>query len=158
LRELHQLILNQDSSLELPNAPTPERPADLVRGHDSTTALVQPREARKTVTVLCASISATTADGGIVDPEALRRVVSRTLAAVREPVESYGGSMTPSTGGVLTAIFGVPTIHEDDAARAVRAAAAIAARLQPVEAEPAGLPTVHVQHGIGVSTGEVVVG
>jgi class 3 adenylate cyclase len=111
---------------------------------------------RKIVTVLCASVSAVT--DGRVDPEALRRVLARALLAVKRPVERHSGSIESSAGGNVTGIFGVPAVHEDDALRALRAAAEIAEELQRAEGELGALQGIAVQHGIGVSTGEVMVG
>jgi class 3 adenylate cyclase len=111
---------------------------------------------RKIVTVLCASVSAVT--DGRVDPEALRRVLARALLAVKRPVERHGGSIESSAGGNVTGIFGVPAVHEDDALRALRAAAEIAEELQQAEGELGALQGIAVQPGIGVSTGAVMVG
>jgi hypothetical protein len=51
-------------------------------------------------------------------------------------------------GDAVMAVFGVPVVHEDDALRAVRAAAEMRN----------ALPELKVQARIGVSSGEVVVG
>jgi DNA-binding SARP family transcriptional activator len=157
LRELHQQILNQDAELEPGNAQEPvvvEQPSPAVDGDGPP-----PRETRKTVTVLCTNVATASTEGGRIDPEAMRRVVGRTLSAVKESVEHHGGSVKSSTGGLLTAVFGIPTVHEDDAARAARAAAEIAAGLQQAADLDAEVPSAMlVRHGIGLGTGEVVVG
>jgi class 3 adenylate cyclase len=159
LRELHQRILNQDQRLDRELLPQHERPdADVglaapAREPDPLSAAddsLAAREMRKIVTVLCASVSAVT--DGRVDPEALRRVLARALLAVKRPVERHGGSIESSAGGNVTGIFGVPAVHEDDALRALRAAAEIAEELQQAEGELGALQGIAVQHGIGVST------
>ncbi|TMK78621.1 MAG: hypothetical protein E6G45_06175 [Actinobacteria bacterium] len=63
-------------------------------------------------------------------------------------VERHGGSVEKFIGDAVMAVFGVPVAHEDDALRAVRAAA---------EMRDA-LPELNVQARIGVNTGEVVTG
>ena len=63
-------------------------------------------------------------------------------------VERHGGAVEKFIGDAVMAVFGVPTAHEDDALRAVRAAA---------EMRDA-LPELGVQARIGVNTGMVVTG
>ena len=63
-------------------------------------------------------------------------------------VERHGGSVEKFIGDAVMAVFGVPVLHEDDALRAVRAAA---------EMRDA-LPELGLQGRIGVMTGEVVTG
>jgi len=156
LRELHQRILNQAPQLEWvqPEMLPVERVPVSEQASDPPPRV--PRELRKTVTVLCASIS--TVAAGSVDPEALRRVLARVLFAVRSPVERHGGSVESSVGGSVTAIFGVPVVHEDDARRALRAAAEVAVQLQGTVTELGAVQGAGLQYGIGISTGEVVVG
>jgi hypothetical protein len=71
------------------------------------------REARKTVTVLFADVTGSTALGEQLDAESLRRTMARYFDTA---VEKF-------IGDAVMAVFGVPLVHEDDALRAVRAAA-----------------------------------
>jgi tetratricopeptide (TPR) repeat protein len=95
---------------------------------------------RKIVTVLhCAPSGASL---GEVEDEA------------RALVAHYGGTVERPPDGGVVGIFGVPTAHEDDPERAVRAALRI---LDAVAAQPEGAEDpVHVR--IGVATGESLVG
>jgi DNA-binding SARP family transcriptional activator/tetratricopeptide (TPR) repeat protein len=121
LRELEQAILRQDPGLDLP-------------------AVLPPvAERRKTVTVLCWEL-AQELEG--LDPERLRRETVHALTAARAAIEEHGGSVETRSGDELLGVFGVPAAHEDDALRAVRAAA----RLRGTGAR------------IGVDTGGVLVG
>jgi predicted ATPase/DNA-binding SARP family transcriptional activator/class 3 adenylate cyclase len=99
------------------------------------------REARKTVTALWVGIAPPPEEA--TDPEALRQVMTRAFADVQSAVERHGGSVETIAGDALTAVFGLPAAHEDDALRAVRAA------LEVREALPS-------EPRIGISTGEVV--
>jgi tetratricopeptide (TPR) repeat protein len=56
------------------------------------------------------------------------------------------------------AVFGVPTVHEDDAARAVRAAAEMRSQLRNLNAELDRTYGVTLVTRMGVNTGEVVAG
>ena len=49
--------------------------------------------------------------------------MSRYFAAMRAAIEYHGGTVEKFVGDEVMAVFGVPVEHEDDALRAVRAAA-----------------------------------
>jgi class 3 adenylate cyclase len=80
------------------------------------------QEVRKTVTVVFCDVTGSTAMGERLDPESLRRVMSRYFAEMRAALERHGGTVEKFIGDAVMAVFGVPAIHEDDALRAVRAA------------------------------------
>jgi class 3 adenylate cyclase len=106
------------------------------------------REQRKTVTVLFCDVAGSTALGESADPEALRGLLARYFERMKHIVERHGGSVEKFIGDAVMAVFGVPVAHEDDALRAVRAAAEMRA----------ALPELGIQARIGVNTGEVVTG
>src|SRR5215831_7555732 len=79
------------------------------------------REVRKTVTILfCDLVHSTGLAEG--DPEAYRRVQMPFFDRMRDIVQRHGGTVEKFIGDEVMAVFGVPTVHEDDALRAVRAA------------------------------------
>lgn len=106
------------------------------------------REHRKVVTVLFCDVTGSSALGEQLDPEALRSLLARYFERMKAIVERHGGSVEKFIGDAVMAVFGVPAVHEDDALRALRAAA---------EMRDA-LPALGVQGRIGVMTGEVVTG
>src|SRR5688572_30459957 len=81
------------------------------------------REQRKVVTVLFCDLVGSTALGESTDPEALRARMRRYFEDLRAIVERHGGVVEKFVGDAVMAVFGIPTAHEDDALRAVRAAA-----------------------------------
>jgi class 3 adenylate cyclase len=105
-------------------------------------------EVRKTVTIVFCDVVGSTAIGEALDPESLRRVMQHYFEAMRAAIERHGGTVEKFIGDAVMAVFGVPVLHEDDALRAVRAAA---------EMRDA-LPELGLRGRIGVMTGEVVAG
>jgi class 3 adenylate cyclase/tetratricopeptide (TPR) repeat protein len=111
-------------------------------------------ERRKLATLLFCDVSGSTKLGEELDPETLRRVMGRYFDEIRAQVELYGGSVEKFVGDAAMAAFGIPRAHEDDALRAVRAAAGIRERLPHLAAELG----IELRFRTGVNTGEVVVG
>jgi DNA-binding SARP family transcriptional activator len=96
-------------------------------------------EERKLVTVVLLDLLAS-ADA---DPERARLELERGAGLAAEVLESWGGTVERLVGGSVLAVFGVPTAHEDDAGRALRAGLELLERSAlPVRA--------------GVATGEVI--
>src|SRR5256885_11841876 len=106
------------------------------------------REQRKTVTVLFCDVTGSTQLGEKLDPETLRTLLARYFERMKAIVERHGGSVEKFIGDAVMAVFGVPVLHEDDALRALRAAAEMSD----------ALPALGLQGRIGVMTGEVVTG
>jgi len=116
------------------------------------------REVRKTVTVLFSDISGSTALGELLDPESLRGLLSRYFVEMQHIIERHGGTVEKFIGDAVMAVFGIPTLHEDDALRAVRAASDIRDRLATLNAELERERGIAIIFRTGVHTGEVVAG
>src|SRR5436190_5048004 len=117
-----------------------------------------PAGVRKTVTIVFADLAGSTELGERLDPEALRDVQTRYFAAMREPLERHGGTVEKFIGDAVVAVFGVPVLHEDDALRAVRAAADMREALAGLNGELERDLGVGLELRIGVNTGEVAGG
>lgn len=113
---------------------------------------------RRTVTVLFCDATSSTALGERLDPESLRNLMTRYFDVMRDVIEFHGGVIEKFIGDAVMAVFGVPTIHEDDALRACRAAAEIRDRLAVLDAEIRADQGATIEWRIGVNTGEVVAG
>ena len=116
------------------------------------------REVRKIVTVVFADVTGSTVLGEQLDAESLRRVMARYFDVARAVVERYGGTVEKFIGDAVMAVFGVPTVHEDDALRALRAAAELRHALWDLNKELEQDYGVALQLRTGVNTGEVVTG
>ncbi|MDQ6682292.1 MAG: AAA family ATPase, partial [Chloroflexota bacterium] len=118
----------------------------------------QLRAARKTVTVLFADVTGSTGLGERLDPESLRHVMTRYFDVARNVLERHGGKVEKFIGDAVMAVFGIPVLHEDDALRAVRAAAGLRDAVAALGGELFAERGVEFGVRIGVNTGEVVVG
>ena len=119
----------------------------------------EPRsEVRKTVTIVFCDLVGSTAMGEALDPEQLRLVTQRYFDAMRLPIERHGGTVEKFIGDAVMAVFGVPQVHEDDALRAVRAAADMREVLAALNTELDRDHGVRLACRIGVNTGGVVSG
>ncbi len=116
------------------------------------------REVRKVVTVLFCDVSGSTALGERIDPESLRRVMARYFETASAIVERHGGTVEKFIGDAVMAVFGVPTVHEDDALRAVRAADELRGGLDELNDELESGYGTRLELRMGVNTGEVVTG
>jgi class 3 adenylate cyclase/tetratricopeptide (TPR) repeat protein len=115
-------------------------------------------EVRKTVTVVFTDVTGWTSLGEDLDPEALRRVMTRYFDEMRRVIERHGGLVEKFIGDAVMAVFGIPSVREDDALRAVRAAEEMRQQLTILNEELQRVHGVRIQIRTGVSTGEVVVG
>src|SRR5438270_2709950 len=113
-----------------------------------------PALSRKTVTVLFADVVDYTPLGEALDPEQLRALMSSDFSEMRAVIERHGGSVEKYIGDAVMAVFGIPSVHEDDALRAVRAAHEMRSALALLNEgldEPLAVRT-------GLATGEIVTG
>ena len=112
---------------------------------------------RRVVTVLFGDLSDFTSWSEDLDPERVGVVTDRVLAVLAAAVAEFGGSVDKLSGDGLMAVFGEPTAHEDDAERAVRAAARMQSAVRRVvEEESGGGRRLGLR--VGLNTGEVVAG
>ena len=77
---------------------------------------------RSLVTALYCDLVGSTELGERLDPELLRRVLDPYFEAMRVAIERHGGTVEKFMGDAVVGAFGVPTAHEDDTLRAMRAA------------------------------------
>src|SRR4051794_4630027 len=117
-----------------------------------------PPSARKTVTVLFADVAGSTRLGEQLDPESLRRVMSRWFEAMSDVIRAHGGAVEKFVGDAVMAAFGVPRLHEDDALRAVRAAVEMRVAVAKLNVELERDLGVELHIRTGINTGEVIAG
>jgi class 3 adenylate cyclase/tetratricopeptide (TPR) repeat protein len=111
--------------------------------------------ARKVVTIVFADLVGSTSLHERLDAESARRMMDRYYGALRAVVEAHGGTVVKLLGDGVMAAFGVPSVAEDDAIRAVRAAVAMQRGLRAVADDQPAMDAVGLR--VAVNTGEVVV-
>lgn len=112
---------------------------------------------RRLVTVVFADLVGSTQMTAALDPEAVRETARGWFARVRAEVEKHGGHVEKFAGDGVMAVFGVPNLHDDDAARAARAALDI---VDATERYAAALPArlgEAMAVRVGLESGEVVI-
>jgi predicted ATPase/class 3 adenylate cyclase len=117
-----------------------------------------PQEVRKTVTIVFCDLKDSTALGDRLDSEALREVLALYFSAMKPVLEGHGGMIEKYIGDAIMAVFGLPRMHEDDAQRAVRAAARMREALAELNVTLRAEFGVTLENRTGVNTGEVVTG
>ncbi|HEY8870236.1 MAG TPA: adenylate/guanylate cyclase domain-containing protein [Candidatus Limnocylindrales bacterium] len=108
-------------------------------------------EERRLVTVLFADVVGSTALGEELDPEDMRALLGRYFAIATDVVASHGGTLEKFIGDAVVAVFGLPTAHGDDPARALSTALELRDLVRDDPTLGQRLPV-----RIGVNTGEVV--
>ncbi|MGW6982335.1 adenylate/guanylate cyclase domain-containing protein [Streptomyces sp. NPDC054932] len=113
---------------------------------------------RKVVTVLFCDLVGSTALSGALDAETLRSVTLRWFDLMRLRIEEQGGTVEKFIGDAVMAVFGVPTVREDDARRAVAAALAMREALDGLNVRLEQGVGVRLEMRIGLNTGQAVTG
>jgi len=140
LRELEAAILRQDPLLS--------------RRSTTTGAPLT----RRPVTVLCVVVQMESNSGVALDPEAHEVVNEYSVSGLTAVLERYGGKLAISAGERLMGVFGVESLHEDDALRAVRASLEARAALDAEVGIPLGRHSAGLTYRFGLATGEALVG
>lgn len=112
---------------------------------------------RRVVTVLFGDLSDFTSWAEDLDPEQVGAVTDKVLATLAAIVTEHGGHVDKLVGDGIMAVFGAPTAHEDDAERAVRAAAKMQAAVRRLVAQESGGGR-QLGLRVGLNTGEVLAG
>ena len=118
------------------------------------TAAIPRQSERRITSVLFADLVGFTTLSESRDAEEVRELLSRYFNTARTVIERYGGTVEKFIGDAVMAVWGVPTAHEDDAERAVRAGLDLIDAVTAVGDE-SGLPGLTMR--VGVVTGEVAV-
>ena len=112
---------------------------------------------RREVSVLFSDIRDFTAISEHLSPEALVELLNVYLTPMTRAVLERGGYLDKYIGDAVMAVYGAPVRRQDHAARALATVIAMDAALRALGPALAGRG-VEIDIGVGVNTGEVVVG
>lgn len=118
------------------------------------TAHTAPVAARRVTSVLFGDLVGFTTLSEGRDQEEVRELLSRYFEDARRIVARYGGTIEKFIGDAVMAVWGVPTAHEDDAERAVRAGLELTSAIVAMR-EDVGAADLNIR--VGIVTGEVAV-
>lgn len=110
------------------------------------------------MTVLFCDLSGSTSLGERLDSESLRRMLGIYFSTMEAIIERHGGTVEKFIGDAIMAVFGLPTVREDDALRAARSAIEMQTALSDLNDDLEPRWGVRLCVRTGVNTGEVVAG
>ena len=113
---------------------------------------------RMTVTVLMSDLRGFTSLSETRDPEEMVQLLNRYLEQMSRIILKYDGIIDEIIGDAILAVFGAPENHGDDPERAIACALEMQNSLIKLNAEniQSGYPPLEM--GIGINTGNVIVG
>lgn len=121
------------------------------------TSVLAPQRAlegeRRFAVILFADMAGFTRMSEQLDPEEVTSLINLCLDEMTDAVLRHGGRVDKYIGDGLMAVFGVPTAHEDDPERALRAALMMRERVKELHL---GLEIPSISLHIGLACGEVV--
>ena len=112
------------------------------------------REERRLVSVIFVDLVGFTSRAERLDPEDVQALLRPYHAAVRDEIESFGGTVEKFIGDAVVGVFGAPTAFGDDAERAVRAALAVRDKIGLLNQDD---PRLDLKIRVAVNTGDALV-
>lgn len=113
---------------------------------------------RHTITMLVSDLRGFTAFSEQLSAEDVVKVINFYLSQMVEVIGTYHGTIDEFMGDGILVFFGAPVEREDDAARAVACAISMQTAMRTINAQMDAWGLPHLSMGIGINTGEVVVG
>lgn len=112
----------------------------------------------QTVTIMMSDLRGFTALSEQMPPDDLITMLNHYLGVMTEVIQKYGGTIIEFIGDGIMAIFGAPVESETHPADAVAAAIGMQAAMKRVNRWNGSRDYPHLEMGIGLNTGEVIVG
>jgi adenylate cyclase len=113
---------------------------------------------RREITILTSDLRGFTATSERLPPEEVIKVINFYLGHMADVITQYQGTIDEFMGDGILVLFGAPTQRSDDAERAVACAVAMQLAMTEVNETVKAWDLAPLEMGIGINTGEVVVG
>jgi adenylate cyclase len=113
---------------------------------------------KRKVTMLMSDLRGFSMTAERLPPEQVVEILNTFLGRMAEVIIQYQGTINEFIGDAIFVIFGAPILREDDAQRAVACAIHMQQAMNDVNEEIADMKLTPLEMGIGIHTGEVVVG
>jgi len=113
---------------------------------------------KRVVTIMMTDLRGFTSIGERLPAESVVQMINNYLDIMTDVIFRYNGTIDEFIGDAILVIFGAPIQREDDAQRAVACALEMQLAMQEVNQKNKDLSLPEVHMGIGLNTGEIVVG
>jgi adenylate cyclase len=113
---------------------------------------------KRELTILMTDLRGFTAMVDRLEPTAVVALLNHYLSAMIEIIQENGGTIDEIIGDAILVLFGAPALMPDAARRAVRCALMMQQAMQAVNRHNAFMGWPEISMGIGLHTGEAVVG
>ncbi len=113
---------------------------------------------RRTVTLLTSDLRGFTAFSERLPPEEVVKILNFYLSKMADIITHYNGTIDEFMGDGILVLFGAPTVREDDPERAIACAISMQLEMEMVNQQMKAWGFSTLEMGIGINTGEVVVG
>ncbi len=113
---------------------------------------------KRDVTVLLSDLRGYSRFAEIGEPSRVVAVLNDYLARMADIISAHGGTVNEFIGDGIFAVFGAPVSHPDHAERAAGAALAMQRALREINAAHQRRELPRFEMGIGINTGEAVLG
>ena len=113
---------------------------------------------RRKVTILVSDLRGFSAISERLPPEEVVKILNLYLAAMSDTIAQYQGTINEFIGDGIFVLFGAPIQRPDDSRRAIACAIAMQNAMAGVNQQNQRLGLPMLEMGIGINTGEVVVG
>jgi len=110
------------------------------------------------VTIMMSDLRGFTQLCETLPPRQIVTMLNNYFAAMTDVIVRHAGTIDEFIGDAMLVVFGAPIRHDDDARRAIACAVEMQQTMDQVNAQSAELGLPRLEMGIGISTGEVVVG
>ncbi|CAB5088881.1 Adenylate cyclase (EC [Olavius algarvensis associated proteobacterium Delta 3] len=113
---------------------------------------------KREVTIMFSDIRGFTPLSEHLGPEQVVDLLNRYLGDMADIVEKYGGTVSEFVGDAILAFFGAPVDHGDSPSRAVACAVEMQMAMVTINKDNVESGLSEVAMGIGINTGDVIVG